>query len=444
MKKATFPGGIHPEYGKALASEAAVERLDSPARVVLPLSQHIGAPARPVVKKGDEVLAGQVLAEAGGFVSVPIHAPVSGKVVEVGNSPHPGGAELPSVVIDNDGRDEWVDLDPLSDPLSADPAELRDRIRDAGIVGLGGAAFPTHVKLSPPKDKPIDVMLLNGAECEPYLTADDRLMREHPDRVVAGLRAEMHILGVSRGLICIEDNKPQALEAMSRAAEGFDGIEVVVLATKYPQGGEKQLIEAVLNRQVPSGGLPMEVGVVVSNVGTAAAVHDALWDGKPLVERICTVTGSIVEKPSNFLVRLGTPVSSLIDAAGGTKREPGKVILGGPMMGLALSSTDVPVVKGTSGVLLQAPEEVLSGAYMACIRCGMCVRACPARLTPNEMSSRVEIGDWETVDELGVMDCIECGSCAWVCPSHRPLVQMFRLGKVKVRALNAAQKAGGK
>ncbi len=443
MRKATFSGGIHPRYEKELASEAPIEPLSPPQQVVLPLSQHIGAPARPLVKKGDRVLAGQVLAEAGGFVSVPIHSPVSGKVVEVGPRPHPGGEDLPAVVVDNDGNDEWVELDGFDDPMAEDPDRLRDRIRDAGIVGLGGAAFPTHVKLSPPKDKAIDVLLLNGAECEPYLTADDRLMREHPERIAAGLRAEMHILGVERALVCIEDNKPEAIEAMARATADLDTVKVQVLATKYPQGGEKQLIEAVVGRQVPSGGLPMDVGVVVSNVGTAAAIHDALWDGRPLVERVCTVTGRAVNKPSNFLVRIGTPIDHLLQAAGGTEIDPGKVILGGPMMGLALSTTKVPVLKGTSGVLVQTRDEVLSAGYMACIRCGMCVRACPVQLTPNEMGSRVEIQDWETVEELGIMDCIECGSCSWVCPSHRPLVQMFRFGKVKVRASNSARQAGG-
>ncbi|MCD6498859.1 MAG: electron transport complex subunit RsxC [Deltaproteobacteria bacterium] len=440
MRRVTFSGGVHPEYNKNLASQAAITDAALPDQVVLPCSQHLGAPARPVVAKGDLVKVGQVVAESGGFVSVPIHATVSGKVVEVAGRLHPTGVIQPAVVIAADGKDEWVELDPIDQPLEADPDVLKERVRAAGVVGLGGATFPSHVKLSPPKNKPIDRVLLNGAECEPYLTADDRLMREEPERVVKGFRIVMRILGVSQGRLCIEDNKPEAMAAMQKAAAGIDGVEVVALATKYPQGGEKQLIQAVLGRQVPSGGLPMDCGVVVFNVGTCAAIHDAVYLGRPLVDRVCTVTGRAVAQPSNMRVRLGTPVASLLEQAGGTTKQAGKVILGGPMMGLTVPSLDVPVIKGTSGVLVQAADEVVEEPYRACIRCGMCVRVCPIGLTPNEMGSRAEMGHWEELDGLDVMDCIECGSCAYVCPAYRPLVQFFKLGKAQVRVLRQKRK----
>jgi electron transport complex protein RnfC len=433
-KIVTFQGGIHPEYEKELSSGQAIKDVEAPKSIVLPLSQHIGAPCKPVVSKGDEVRCGQLIGEPGGFVSAPIHASVSGKVVAVESRMHPTGVAQPAVVIEPDGRDDWVDMEGHSDPLSAEAEELKKRVKDGGLVGMGGAAFPSHVKLSPPKDKPIDAVLLNGAECEPYLTADDRLMREEPERILKGFQIVRRILGVDDATVCIEENKPEAIDAMSRVAARLEGLRVQPLEVKYPQGGEKQLIEAVLGRQVPTGGLPMDCGVVVFNVGTCAAIHDAVYLGKPLVERVTTVTGHAVKEPSNFRVRLGTPVSHLIEACGGYATEPGKVILGGPMMGMATHTTEVPVLKGTSGVVVQSLDEVTEGVYGPCIRCGMCVRSCPVRLTPNELGNHAEMELWDRVAELDVMDCIECGCCTFTCPSYRPLVQFIRRGKAEVRA----------
>lgn len=441
MKVLSFSGGVHPEYCKELTSSRPVEPVELPKTVVIPLSQHLGAPCNPAVKKGDEVKTGQVVGEPAGFVSAPVHASVSGKVVEVDLRAHPFGAELPAVVIESDGRDEWQKMQPIDHPLGADPKVLRERIRDAGLVGMGGAAFPTHVKLSPPKDKPIDAVLLNGAECEPFLTADDLLMRDRPVQVLKGFELVKKILGARIACVCVEENKPEAIEILGREIVAFKGLELVTLKVKYPQGGEKQLIDAVLGRQVPAGGLPMDCGVVVHNVGTCAGIHDAVYEGLAFVERITTVTGGALARPSNLRVRVGTLVSHLIEHCGGYSTEPGKVVMGGPMMGMAVHHTDVPVVKGTSGVLVQRPEEVLVGGYTACIRCGMCVRACPIRLTPNEMGNHSEMGQWERVEALDLMDCIECGCCAYVCPSFRPLVQFFRQAKAKARERAAKEKA---
>ena len=437
MRAVTFEGGIHPDYEKDLAASEPTKTSTLPPRIVLPMSQHLGAPCKPVVAKGDKVKAGQLVAEAGGFVSAPIHASVSGKVLSVGEHPHPTGVELPAVVIEPDAQDEWDLMDPIDEPLSAAPAELKERIKDAGLVGMGGAAFPSHVKLSPPKDRPIDAVLVNGAECEPYLTADDRLMREEPVKILKGLQVVLRVLGVEKGAVGVEVNKPEALKSMEEAGEGFSEIRVQPLAVKYPQGGEKQLIEAVLDREVPAGGLPMDCGVVVFNVGTCAGIHDAVYEGRPFVRRRTTVTGYAVKNPSNFLVRLGTPVSHLIEQCGGFTHEPGKVILGGPMMGMAAHSLEVPVVKGTSGILAQTKQEVLGGSFGPCIRCGMCVRACPVRLTPNELGNYAEKAMWEKVESLDLMDCIECGCCTYVCPAYRPLVQFIRRGKAEARVRKA-------
>jgi electron transport complex protein RnfC len=438
MKAAvTFPGGIHPEYNKELSASQAIRESTLAEQVVLPLSQHLGAPCKPVVEKGDWVKTGQLIGAAGGFVSAQIHASVSGKVVAVEDRLHPTGALSPAVVIEPDGQDTWVELEPLENPLKEEPDLLKERIREAGLVGMGGAAFPSHVKLSPPKDKPIDKVLLNGTECEPYLTADDRLMREEPDRILDGFGIVLRILGVDTGVVCIEENKPEALSAMEKAAAKRGGLRVQPLKVKYPQGGEKQLIEAVTGRQVPSGGLPMDCGAVVFNVGTCFGIRDAVYKGKPFVERITTVTGRAIQNPANFRVRLGTPVSHLIRQCGGFCEEPGKVILGGPMMGMAAHSVEVPVMKGTSGVLAQTVDEVKTGGYLSCIRCGMCVRACPVRLTPNELGNYAEMERWEKVAALDVIDCIECGCCTYACPAHRPLVQFIRRGKIEVRALKS-------
>jgi electron transport complex protein RnfC len=398
--------------------------------VVIPLRQSLGAPATPVVKVGDEVKVGSVIGEAAGFVSVPVHASISGKVTAVGRFPHPLGGEHQAIVIEGDGEDAVHEsVQPRSDVDSLSPKEIIDIVRDAGIVGLGGAAFPTHVKLSPPDSKPIDVAILNGAECEPWLTADHRLMLERPAEVLEGFRLIMKALGCTKGLVGIESNKPDAVEAMKAANPSDSGIRVIMVQVKYPQGAEKQLIDALLRRKVPAGGLPMDVGVVVQNVGTALAVYEAVHQGMPLIRRVVTVTGKPVESPSNFSPRIGTLVGSLVEQAGGLKDDVSKVISGGPMMGMAQFTLDVPVIKGMSGMLFLGHGEVDTRPPDPCIRCGHCVHACPMKLLPTTIEKYVMVEAIDRAVEIGLNDCIECGSCAYVCPSHRRLVHQFKYGK---------------
>lgn len=438
---ATFSGGIHPAYNKQLASGAAIEPLEPPAEAVVPLGQHIGAPAKPVVAKGDEVKVGQLIAEPGGFVSAPVHAPISGKVKAIEPRHHPMGKQLEAIVITGDGEDQWAEpMEPL-DPASADHEALVGRIRDAGIVGMGGATFPTHVKLSPPKGKPIDTVILNGAECEPYLTADHRLMVESAEAVVDGVTIVQKVLGADRAVIGIEVNKPDALEAIEKAAKGKD-IEVVGLEVKYPQGAEKQLIDAILARQVPTGGLPMDVKVVVQNVGTCKAISEAVREGKPLIERVTTVTGGIVKEPKNLSIRVGTTVAAAIEAAGGLTADPVKLILGGPMMGMTQHTDEVPMIKGTSGVLVLGAEDVSFEPEGPCIRCGECVRACPMGLRPTDLNTLSARGMFAEAGDEDALDCIECGSCAWGCPARILLVHRIRHAKTEILAARRKAQKG--
>ena len=433
-KTATFERGIHPEYHKDLAAGKSITRAGLPQRIVVPVSQHIGAPAKPEVNIGDEVKRGQVIGSMTGFVSSPVHSSISGKVIAIADFPTSVGRMVQSVVIESDGKDEAVSFNehPEYSSLSAD--EIRNIIKDAGIVGMGGAAFPTNVKLSPPKEKPIDAVLINGAECEPYLTADHRLMVEHPKEVVEGLKIIMKSLNVKEGHIGIEENKPDAIEAMEAAVSGEPNIKVWPLEIKYPQGAEKMLIKAIKGREVPSKGLPMDVGVVVQNVGTALAVYEAVRFGKPLIERVVTVTGSGIKEPSNMMVRVGTLMSDVIEQCGGLVEGAVKVISGGPMMGFAQWTLDVPVVKGTSGILVLAETEyVASDEYSACIRCGSCIDVCPMGLNPSSLSVYAEKGFYEDAKENNLFDCFECGSCAYVCPAKRPMVQFMRLAKSQVK-----------
>lgn len=425
--------GIHPVDEKRLTSSIKIEEIKLPAKVVIPLSQHIGAPCEPVVKIGDMVKKYQKIGEAKGLVSSPVHASVSGKVIAIGRFPHPSGNQYNSIVIESDGKDEPVEgLKENTGYLSMDPKELRDIILNAGIVGMGGATFPTHVKLNPPREKKIDAVILNGAECEPYLTADDRLMVEMAGEVIEGMKILMHIMGVGEGYIGIEDDKPGAIEVMSRAASGTS-IRVSSLKKKYPQGAEKQLIKSISNREVPSGGLPMDIGVVVQNVGTAVAVYNAVRYGIPLVDRIVTVTGHGIKKSGNFRVRIGTLLEHVVNECGGFIGEPGKIIFGGPMMGIAQYSMHVPVLKGTSGILVMTREDIKLEDFRACIRCGRCVQACPIRLLPNMYSVLAEAGQSKEAEKYYVLDCIECGCCTYVCPSRRPIVQQIRYIKAEMR-----------
>ncbi|MBI5137356.1 MAG: electron transport complex subunit RsxC [Nitrospirae bacterium] len=432
----SFLGGIHPDYRKEMSAAAPVRDLPLPERVAVPLIQHIGMPCEPLVTVGDRVLTGQPIGDAQGLMKARAHATVSGTVTAIALLPHPSGREVPAVVIESDGADEWVALEPCPDYLEQPAATLLARIADAGIVGLGGASFPTRVKLSPPAEHRLDTLIVNGAECEPYLTADHRLMVEEAPRVAEGIRVIARILGVERVIVGIEDNKPDAIRAMRAALAASDRpVTLGVLPTKYPQGGEKQLIAALTGREVPSGGLPMDVGVVVHNVGTAAAVRDAVCLGRPLVERIVTVTGEGIARPGNARVRLGTPARVLVEAFGGTVGDVGKVVFGGPMMGVAQYNLDVPVVKGTSGILVIPKDGIDAGTIRPCIRCSACIEVCPIGLLPNMISVCAERGAFTDSQRFHPFDCIECGCCSYVCPSYRPLVQMIRFAKSEVRAI---------
>lgn len=434
MALATFKGGIHPPDKKELSKDKPITAAKPPKRIVVPISQHIGAPCKLSVSIGQLVKKGEVLGTAEGFVSAPVHSSISGKVVAIGEFPVATGRMVTSVVVENDGTEEWAPLKDNPDYMNLPADELKGKVKDAGIVGMGGAAFPAHVKLSPPKEKTIDVVIINGAECEPYLTADYRLMIERPADIVEGLKVLMKILGVNKGFIGIENNKPDAIEIMKKAASGEKNIEVCALEVKYPQGAEKMLIKACADREVPPRALPMDVGVVVHNIGTTIAVYEAARYGKPLIERIVTVTGEGIKEPKNLLVKIGTMVSGLIEECGGFRAEVSKVISGGPMMGFAISSTETPVTKGTSGVLV-LPEEGTRHAddFGPCIRCGRCFEACPMGLMPSMLSLFAEKGFYEEAREYNLYDCFECGSCTYVCPSKRPIVQLVRLAKSMVK-----------
>ncbi|ASB47830.1 electron transport complex subunit RsxC [Alkalitalea saponilacus] len=434
MLKTFSLGGVHPAENK-LSAAKATEILPVPAEVVIPISQHIGAPGTPVVKKGDEVKVGQVIAQSSGFVSANIHSPVSGKVFKIDDILDASGYKRQAIIIKTEG-DEWMaDIDrsdSIRKGITLSAEEIVKRIGEAGIVGLGGATFPAHVKLSPPPGKTCEVLIINGVECEPYLTSDHRLMLEKGEEMLVGVSLLMKALSVDRAIIGIENNKKDAIEHIRRLVSGYNGISVQPLKVQYPQGGEKQLIDACIGRQVPSGKLPIEVGAVVHNVGTAYAVYEAVQKSKPLIERIVTVTGLSVKNPGNFLVRIGTPISALIEAAGGLPEDTGKVIAGGPMMGKALASLDVPVTKGTSGVLI-VPEKIAGrGKTEYCIRCSKCVSACPMGLSPYLLMTLAEKEIHDRAEEEKIMDCIECGSCSFTCPSNRPLLDYIRLGKGKV------------
>jgi len=440
-KRYTFKGGIHPPHKKSQTEHLSIEIFPAPQKVIIPLQQHIGAPARPVVKKGDRVLIGQLLGEAGGFVSAPVHSSVSGTVLSVGLFPHPMGKQAMAVEIENDGLDEKVSSEPVESWQEADPKDLVSRIQAAGIVGMGGASFPTHVKLSPPEGKKIDVLLINGAECEPYLTADHRSMLERTDDLITGALILKKILGAKKCFIAVEDNKQDAIKSIVSAISASQNkgkLSVAVMQTKYPQGGEKQLIHAVTKRMVPSGGLPMDAGCVVQNVGTALAVYDAIVKGVALYQRVLTVTGPTVSSPKNFLVRVGTPIRNLVEACGVDMKATKKIIMGGPMMGIAQSDLDAPVIKSTSGIL--ALDNVVAGEReYPCINCGNCVQACSIHLVPTRLAKLVEKEKYDEALEWNITDCIECGSCSFVCPSKINLVQYMKLGKFHIQARRAAE-----
>jgi electron transport complex protein RnfC len=432
MNLLSFRGGIHPPHSKSMTEHLPVEKALEPETVVIPLQQHIGAPCKPIVEVGEKVKVGQKIGEAGGFVSAPVHSSISGTVKKIEKRLIINGTGT-CVVIESDGLNEIHEsVVPKGDVETLEPKEILDIINESGIVGMGGAGFPTRVKLSPPPDKKIDVLIVNGAECEPYLTADHRLMLETPEDVVYGLRAVMKVLGLEKAYIAIENNKMDAVLSVKEAAKEYPGIQVVTVKTKYPQGGEKQLIYACSQREVPSGSLPMDAGAVVSNVATMSAISKAIRTGMPLIERICTVTGDGIVEPKNIMIKNGTRISEIVAQAGGYKGNPGKVILGGPMMGFAQFTDDLPSTKTTSGVLVFTEEQARLPEANPCIRCGKCVDICPSFIQPFAISAYSLNGMFDMAEKNNAMDCIECGSCSFICPSKRPLLHSIRMAKREI------------
>jgi len=430
LQKTSFWGGVHPVYNKHFTAAKAVAIIEPPSELILPLQQHTGEPARADVKKGDEVLAGQRIASAQGTVSAHVHAPVSGTVTAVEPRPHTSGEPGMSIVLENDFKDDWVEMTKVSDPVQLSAEDIKECIENAGIVGMGGAGFPTSVKLSPP-EADIDYLIVNGSECEPYLSSDHRTMVEYAEDVVLGTKLLAKACGAQRIIIGVEDNKPDALQALQ---EHSGGLDVVVLDTKYPQGGEKQMIKSLTGREVPSNGLPHQCGVIVQNVGTAAAAAQAVRDGRPLTHRIVTVSGEGVQSPNNFLVPIGTPFQHVIDAAGGLIGDTGKIIDGGPMTGAAQITAEVPVIKGTCGIVVLTREQSLFAEPIVCIKCARCADSCPTYLLPMRIERAAIHGMWDEASELGAMDCIECGCCTFICPSKRYLLHYIRLAKNQIAA----------
>lgn len=431
-----FNGGVHPRQNKHPSTRNNIEQALIPDRLTLPLHQHIGEPAEPLVSIGDQVLKGQQIARANGYVSSPIHAPTSGTVVDIANYdiPHPSGLSAQSIVIATDGKDQWQERQPIGDDfLDLDASELRNLIREAGIVGLGGAGFPSFIKLNPGHDKVVKTLIVNGVECEPYITCDDMLMRERPDDIIQGLVITQHALQAQECLIAIEDNKPHAIASMRQAVAEIDNMHVVPVPTLYPQGSEKQLIKVLTGQEVPSDGLSLHIGVVGINVGTAAAIYRAVYRGEPLISRIATITGSAVGKPRNLEILFGTPIRKLIEQCDGNPNDVGELIMGGPMMGFAMQQDSLPVIKTTNCILALSKESLPpEQPIMPCIRCGACMDACPINLMPQQLYWYTRSKDFEKTQEFNLFDCIECGCCSYVCPSNIPLVQHYRYAKGEI------------
>jgi len=437
MSSKTFHGGVHPKEYKELTEHLAFEIFPQPEQIVLPLSQHLGKEAKALVKKGDDVKAGQMIAQAEGFVSAPVHSSVAGKVMSVGKEQTSSGFPKDSIIIKRNGTIESESLTnefrlSTLNPEQISPDEIRERVALAGIVGQGGAAFPTSVKLSPPKDKVIDVVILNGCECEPYLTRDYRFMMERPDDLISGLKLIMKALGVKRGVIGIENNKPEAIELLTNKIKYEHGLEVVSLKTKYPQGAEKMLIKAVTGKEVPPGKLPMDVGSVIQNIGTAIAIHDAIVKGEVLITAALTVSGKGIKNPKNLIVPVGTTIQTVIDYCGGVTDDSVKIVVGGPMMGVAQFDLHAPVMKATSGILVLTKDEVAENPETPCLRCGQCVGACPLNLMPTKLTRYSQLNRFDDAEGAGITVCMECGTCSYTCPANIPLVQWIRLGKQKV------------
>lgn len=435
MNLLTFKKGIHPPHGKYLSEKKKIEEYTPKGDLVFPLSQHIGAPCEALVKKGDRVLVGQKIAESKAFVSSPIFSSVSGTVKNIAPVTTPSGVKVMSIIIENDGEYENINSEQIKrdyNKLSAE--EIREIVKNSGIVGMGGAAFPTHIKLSPPEDKEIYSIIVNGAECEPYLTCDHRLMLENGENIIEGLKIVLKLFPKAKGYIGIENNKLDAIEVMKKLVENEQNIEVKALKTKYPQGAEKQLIYSITKREVPSGKLPADVGCIVQNISTMNAIYKAVVLGIPLIERVVTITGEALCEPKNFKVKLGTSVRELIEACGGFKEDPVKIISGGPMMGMTISTLDIPIMKGTSGILCLTKEGAVLPEPSNCIRCGRCVQACPMELIPCKLHSLANRHELEDFESFNGLDCIECGCCTFICPAKNHLVQSIRTAKRAVIA----------
>lgn len=435
LENLTFKGGAGVPHHKEATEGLSIEKARVPKIVYIPLHQHVGAPCEPIVKVGDTVKVGQKIGQSDAFVSAPVHSSVSGVVKSIANMSTPTAQNVKCIVIESDGKDELHEsVKPKGSLESLTQKEILEIIKEAGITGMGGAGFPAHVKLSPPSDKKIDTILLNGAECEPYLTADHRVMVEYPEKVVFGLKAIMKAVGVDKAIIGIEKNKPDAILAIREAIKNEPNIQVATLKVKYPQGDEKRLINAILGRVVPSGGLPMDVGVIVSNVSSSKAIADAILEGKPLYERVVTVTGKGIKEPKNILARIGTPFKDLIEQCGGFASTPGKIIAGGPMMGISQYSIDVPIMKGSNGILVITEKEAQPDKVSPCIKCGKCLEVCPVRLQPLYLGGYAIKKNFDKAEEYHALDCVECGACSYICPAKRPLTESIRLAKREIIA----------
>lgn len=438
MKALTFSGGLHPNDHKQDTKNRPIEVLKASEIMVYPMSQHIGAPCEPIVNVGDRVLAGQKIGDSNAFVSAPIHSSVSGTVKAIENRLHPNGKKVLSIVVENDFQYELhPDIYERHDIDSLTKKEMLDIVREAGLVGLGGATFPTHIKLNPPEDKKIDYIIINGAECEPYLTSDYRVMIETPKLIFDGIELIKKIVGVEKCIIGIENNKPEAIKVMSELAKSYSGTVVKALKTKYPQGSEKHLIKALTGREVPSGKLPADVGVVVNNIDTCTSVYNAIVFRQSVMTRIVTVSGDGIKKPSNFKVRIGTAFKDILEAAECDFENTKKIIMGGPMMGIAQYSTEVPSIKGTSALLAFKEDDISKHDTVSCVKCGECVRCCPMKLVPAQLNTYAKLNNTEMLEKLHIMDCIECGICSYTCPCRNPITQNIKIAKAKLRAQNA-------
>ena len=439
-------GGVHPEDRKHLSAELNIENLPMPPLLHIPLQQHIGAPAEPLVHRGDKVKKGQLLARNQGAISAPVHAPTSGRIMGVGGYPahHPSGLLVRTITLKPDGEDRWIDtISAVDDPFALSPEEIAQKVAEAGIVGMGGATFPSAVKLNLRKRYDLHTLVINGAECEPYLTCDDRLMREQSDQVLDGILLMAKALEVEQVIIAIENNKPIAQGAMRLSTTSNKNVKVVGLPTRYPMGSEKHLVQTLIGKETPARGLTADIGVVVHNVSTALAVHEALRHGRPLISRVMTISGGAIKQPRNLRVPLGTPLSYLLEHCGGLDGEPARLISGGPMMGQPIPDTRVPAVKGSNGVLALTKKEVGDAPEMPCIRCSSCVQACPCGLVPLEMAANIRAGSLDASVDLGLLDCIACGSCSYICPSHIPLVQFFNFAKGELASRQRTQHKQG-